>query len=331
MCGRTIAFVGVLLAGGVAAAQINIGQRLPDGQQVGMGNIREDPAGEKVRMQEAYRNYVKLAREGLSQQRWGEAREAAERANALVTEASQVAEIRDLYMELETQGRLLLKQADEAYNQQRYAGALRTYRRIDVQFGMLPCGKDARAAVKRAASDPEAQSALQEDKAAAVEEMVEKIVAGHFAAGLKAASAKAPSATSKKSAIPTSLPSTLPSERADRIKLLDPPELARAVRLLESIVKSYPQTIVGQRAAADLDKLRSDKRLSSALKEYRAEREPEKAFNKAESYRKAGLKAKAVELYQQVIDKYPDSPEAAKAQVMIIEINPQSPVSSNPG
>jgi len=108
--------------------------------------------------------------------------------------------------------------------------------------------------------------------------------------------------------------------RADRIKSLPVSKQAKAVELLERIVKLAPDSEVGRQAASDLESLRADKDFQDALDRYLVNAQAERIYKGAELFRRAGLHAKALEYYDRVAKEFPDTDSAAKAKEKVIEM-----------
>jgi tetratricopeptide (TPR) repeat protein len=261
----------------------------------------------------------------MGQGRWGDARVRLDGAQMLLVDKSDADEILKYYREIAAEGTRQKDRADELYNKGQYLEALKAYHRISAEFSPLPPGRAARDALKLAESDPAAQSALQEANASGMNLLVDKIIETRFRAIARAATqpSSQPSSSPASAALakaPTSAPATTPAlppegvSRALKVKYLPLDEQARVVELLEQIARLYGMSPTGMRARADLDALSADAPLQAALTQWRAGEQVRKDFAKAEAFRQGGLPAKALEFYREILQKYPDTPEAAKAR-----------------
>ena len=306
-----------------AAAQINTGTRDNKGMTVGMGQIKEDPNTELNRMRRAYESSIKLANDMITQKRYSEARDALEKAavnrNPLIE--AQATELVDLYTKLDAEGQQMLGEARKDYQGGKYAQALKTYRMISYQFGQLPSAKIARQELKKAGNDESAQASMQDEKAQAMEDMITRVIDGYFASKAPKgggedepkAGKSGDRATADKAGKADKGPTSRPADRAEQIKLMPPSEIVRVVKMLENLARVFPASSAGKQAAADVKALKADKTVGKVLARP-GDSDAGRALAKAENYRKAGLTEKAAEFFREVVEKYPDTPEAAKAK-----------------
>ena len=298
---KHLSWIAVLMAALPAAAQINTGVRTGNGSTVGMGTIKEDPNIELNRMRRSYEAKVKLAEDMMAQKRYLDARDALDVAKALRTTDAQAQELIDLYTKLDVAGMDMLKAAVDDYRGGKYKEALRVFRLVSYQFGPLPSARAARDQLKKAENDTSAQAAIQQDKAEAMNEMVDQIL-DRFFASRKAQEEKA-----------GKTPTSQPADRVGRIRLMPQGEVVRVARMLESLARLFPASDYGKQAAQDVQDLKADKVFGPLLRRP-GDSDSGKALTRAENYRKAGFKDKAIALFREVIEKYPDSNEAAKAK-----------------
>jgi len=351
-----IALAGVLALATAAAAQIR-GGTVIDGKGVGMGTVEKSRAEIIREKQRAYRSAIRRAHDSMKSKNWGTARECVDSAVASITSASQLKEIQSLLLKLQVEGDTQLKDARRLYETGKYPEALRGYRRVANQFGKLPCARRARELVKAAATDPTMKAAMNEDRAAVINEAIERIIspnrptarpagktlAGSVGTTAKVSTTKVPSddqhdhvaktagggGADKVAAVPSDdqhdgAARGTQSERASKIKKLSPEKQARVLDMLLRIVKYYGETPTGKRAEKDLAALRGDKEFMTLLARAKLGQDARKALARAESYRKAGMHVKAALLYKDVIDKFPGTAEAGKAAVRIAEPLPRS-------
>jgi len=329
---RTIAVAAAIWAA-TAYGQINIGGNpitLPGGKRVGMGRSPQDTEEAIEERKAGFRAAMRRAEENFEKKAYGMSREAADAAMHLLTDKPDVERLVALLEKLEVEGAAQLKQTRALLEAKKYRQYLRGLRRIAYEFGKLPCAKRARALLMQAADDPAMQAGLQELKAGGVDQLVDQIIEGYFLAQARAAkTTKPPTGGSKapKQAKAEQAPTTRPASRAECIKLLDAKRQARVMDLLQQIVKLFPQSPTAARARADLDALLADEAFMKKLAAAEAGREVKRAFSKAENYRRAGLADKAIELYKQVIEKFPDTPQAKRAaeQIRALQIQAASP------
>jgi tetratricopeptide (TPR) repeat protein len=306
-----------------ASAQIGIGgTRLPDGTQVTIERDRqEDPAAVREQMRLLCERWIATARKHVEKRKWYEALRALGNAKANAVERAHAEQIADLLGRIDAEGKRRLESADALYNQRKYADALEAYGRISRTFSSLPSGAEARRAVKDAEADPLVRAALAEQKAAKLDALVDRIIDGHFHALARREAKKAETRPTKVEKPPQEGAKRAsqkrieqaPEERTDRVKLLPAELQVRVVRLLERIARLYPGTAAGRKAAGELKRLLADPALAERLEAYRRSEAAHKLFQRAEAYRKARLLRKAIELYRQLIKKYPGSDEAKKA------------------
>jgi hypothetical protein len=235
--------------------------------------------------------------------------------------------MREIYTQINAEGDRRLQQAKDDYRAGNYVVAIKNLSRIGREFDWLPSGKGAAAALKEAEADPKAQTAIQEGKAAALAEAADDIIFGPPRGSKsvpksvpKSRPASAPAA--EEDAAPASQPSADGQARIERIKQLSLDRRMRVLDILEAIAKNYPASPTGQRAAADLVALSSDKAFAAATAKYRQVQEAQKALQRAESYHQAGLDAKALEYYKDVCARFPGTTEAGRAEAMIEILSP---------
>lgn len=320
---RVLLLLAVAIAPAAATAQINIGGNritLPNGKTIGMGSSHQDAKKLIAERKASFRTAMRRGEASFEKKNYGAAREATDSAKHLLTDKDDVERLVDLMQKLEVVGAAQLKANQKLLAEKKYKKYLRGLRRIAYQFGTLPCGQRARNRLIDAANDPNMQAGLQELKAAGLEQLVQQIVEGHFRARARSVKAKQPASSGGKDTEDTQArpgPTTMPAGRAERIKLMDAKKQARVVTLLQQIVKLFPHSAAAERARDDLDVLLADKAFVQKLAVAEAGRDAKRAFCKAENYHRAGLNAKAIKLYKEVIKKFPDTPQAKQAAEQI--------------
>jgi hypothetical protein len=278
--------------------------------EAAIGTVESDPAEELRRQGEACDRKIAEARELVSAGRWGLARMKLDSGKSLIVNEGQHQSMRSLYTRIDEEGQRQLAEARESYAKKDYAVALSEMRKISNVFGQLPSGLAARAALDRAETDEEAQAAVQEPRAAKLDEAVSEIISQAARRGRRQAATASMPATG-----PASMPAD--TERFGRIKRLPVDKQAQVVTLLERIAKAYPLCPTGQRAAADLELIHADAALAAALAGHEQDRRASAALQVADMLRASGMVAKARDGYLEVIRKYPDSPHARTARAAL--------------
>ena len=104
------------------------------------------------------------------------------------------------------------------------------------------------------------------------------------------------------------------------IKALLVAEQAKVVTRLRTIVKLYPKTKAGKRAASDLASLEADDKFSKTLNRYLDKTRAQKLYNLADMYWKSRMHKKACAYCEELVQKSPDSEYAGKAKAMLAEM-----------
>jgi len=302
---HVIALVGVLAMAGPVSGGIKAGTT-GGRSSIGTGVIKPDKAKQRRRRQEACRKEIDAARAQVAAKKWAKARMILDRAQTLAADKAQARQIGELYLQIDDEGRRQLRQARQEYERGGYLDAIKAFEAIKRTFGALPSGLAAKRAIEQSERDPAARAAVQEVKAGALDELVDRIL-------------RIPGSSASR---PASRPATQ-ADRPARIKKLTIERQAKAVDLLERIAKLYGASPTGQRATADLKTLRADKAFITALERHRNARKAANALKRAQVYQKAGLTTKAVQYYRQLLRDYPDSEQAAEARAAISLIGPE--------
>jgi len=97
-----IVVLSMWVAAGTALAQVSVG---PSSKRVRMGQAKSDPAKEKRRMAERFVELVAEADGHIQNSKWRRAREALDRARAVVTDRkADVPKLQRRYVKLEQEG-----------------------------------------------------------------------------------------------------------------------------------------------------------------------------------------------------------------------------------
>ena len=171
---------------------------------------------------------------------------------------------------------------------------------IQRDFALLPVAQSASRLEKAAEQDPHAIAALQQRDAQDLRNQLEVTL------GLHASAAQSQAATATAPADWTACVYTLPEEKQ-----------ARAVDLLGRLSSQYPASASGKQAADTLKTLESDKAFSRKLEQYRQAQQAQSLLQKAQSYEKANLAEQARKAYQEIVDRFPDSPQASQARAAL--------------
>ena len=92
---------------------------------------------------------------------------------------------------------------------------------------------------------------------------------------------------------------------------------------LKRISSKFPDTPAGKRAADDVEAMKADEAYMASEAKLRRAHQAQRALKKAEMYEKAGLTAKAVRYYEELIEDFPNTPEAAKAKAKLTVVELQ--------
>jgi len=278
---------------------------------VGTGVIKESPAARKERLRKAFEAEVTAAQRDMGKQDWRAARSHLNIAEGLMIDKDQKDQLKALYTKLDQAGRKLYDAAVEQFKAKQYGKALREFQRISVVFGQLSSARDARNAIEQAASTPEVQAVLQDIKASAIGDKVDRIIEAKLSSegadpppSDKPVKGKAPRKPRR-----VALIRKLPVETQDEV-----------VGLLTMAAEQYPLSPTGKQAEKDLQELYSDEQFRTALDLHRLSAKAQAALRRADTYRKSGMNDKAREYYKEVIQKYPDSPEADEATKRIASL-----------
>jgi tetratricopeptide (TPR) repeat protein len=255
---------------------------------------------------------IKLAESHMQAGRWGEAKRVTDKARAADYKQQQKSAIDGLYSRLDAEGQRQLKEAEQLFAEKKYVEAVEAYELIYRMFRPLPAALAALEANKKAEADPAVRSAVQESKAATLNKLVENIISEVLKAAKDKVGAK-PDPSGESNPVE-------PPNRIDLIKRLTIDKQAKVVTLLQRISSLYGESPTGKQAAADLKTVHSDKVLMAALAQHRLAKEARSIYGQAEAFRSAGLLEKALEGYEEVIEKFPESPEAKKAKDKIAEL-----------
>jgi tetratricopeptide (TPR) repeat protein len=277
------------------------------GQTIDRKVINEDPRARAERYSRLYQESVDNARAAMAAKDWGKARFELDNAQSYAQDVNQANALSAIWMELDAEGQRQLKAAMPMVEQGKFEDAIKELNRISVIFATLPSGMKAQKARDALQASAEVQAVIQEAKAAPMDDALNRSI------GFRYAAPPATQPASQPASQPTSGPASAPSDRAVYIAALDEAAAVKAFEGLENISRSYPASPAGRRAAADVAALKADKQFADRLQQQKAAGEPIRLMNLAEAYRQAGSAEKAAELYQTIITKYPQSPQAREA------------------
>ena len=333
---NALAVLGVIVWAQVVVAQPWGGGIRSDGRSVGMGTKDNRTQG-VLDKRKAFASAMIAVRGHIKAKRWLPATETAMGAALTVSDAEDIKVLQEVLIAIDTEGQSQLKDAEGLYQTKKYPQAMRGYRCVAFNFGNLPCGKQARARLKALSKDPALRTQALEIRAALIDDRIRTIVSGYYKAKARAAAQKAnpkpktksdPTAAKKTPVDNLGMPGgEMPADRAERIKGLDPRRQAQVLTLLQQIIKAYGDSPTGQRARQDYEKLLLDRTFVQTVARMRAGQDVKRALSKAESYRKAGMRKKAIVLYRDVVKRYPDTPEAqvASKQVVLLQAREDAP------
>jgi len=271
---------------------------------VDRGTIKEDPAARKRRLKKAFTDEVAAAQREMGKKDWRAARSHLNVAEAVIIDKAQKDQLKALYVKLEEAGRTLYNAAAKQFKAKEYGTALRAFQRISVTFGQLPCAREARTVIEKAASLPDVQAVLQDIKAAAVDEKVGRIIEAKLSSEGNGSPTPPKPAKGKAPRKPRRVPQIRKLPLETQIEVVD---------LLTMAAERYPLSPTGKRAEQDLQELYSDDGFRTALDLHRLSERAKAALRRADTYRKSGMNDKAREYYKEVVQKYPDTPQAYEA------------------
>jgi len=297
----------------ISLGQVKIDQTLPGRRKVSMGQSRGRQANDLESHRKSCDRKISDARKLLAQHEWYKARTALEKAAAMAVDKGQASAIGPLLMQIDQEGRRQVKLAAGEYRQGRYISALKAFESISTVFGQLPSGQLARQELAQSKSDPLVRKAIEESKALAMDQLILNL--------LKTGRPGQKSPTTRQA---SSQPASRPS-RVGAIKALSLKKQDRILRLLERIAGRFPDCKTGQLAVADLAQLRRDEEFFTKLSAYRVSRQARLALSNARMYHNSGMKAKAIESYNEVIRRFGDTPEAAEAKRKLATLGAPDP------
>lgn len=292
-CGLALALAA--LAWTAPAWAQRVGTRLPDGRDVGVGTIEPDLQAQQQQLREACRRELTQAADHIHARRWGEARMVLDRAQHMTADRAQYDQVRQLYVQVETEGQRQLGLADALTKADRYVEALDAYERIHRVFLGLPSSRTARRKADALEADPKARPAILEVQAAAMRKTLDSVLG-------VAASGPA-----------SSRPALAAGGLAGQIRRIEIERQVKALELLTTLAGRYGQSPTGQQAAAELAILKADEPFMRAIAARQGAQAAERALARARAYRQAGIKDKAVEYYRRVTQEFPHTPQAAQA------------------
>lgn len=287
------------------------------GQNVVMGSIGGDSSASEI---EATRNRCRQltaeAQAHLAKSEFFQARDTAMRACNLVVDQPSADELLKILQKLQDEGQQQFDAASKLYDNKQYDQAIKQLTVVWQTFNGLPSGQRASEMLKAAEKEPAVRQFLQEAKASAMLAMFDV----NLQRALQPATRPASQPTTGPATAPASQP-ILPDSRVDRILLLPVDKQLEMVERLEQIVHLYAAVPSGQAADKDLKALQADKKLQESLAHRKAERQADGALSKADMYSTSGLRDKAIEYYRDVIQQFPNTPQAAKAKAALASLH----------
>ncbi|HDZ20781.1 hypothetical protein LCGC14_0205360 [marine sediment metagenome] len=319
----------VALTAPVARGQVQGGANLPSGTRVGMGPAGEDPEKEKQRRKKRFDQLITKAQKLIADEKWLRARQSLDTARTLVTDRkADVPRLRNLYQQLENYGRSVLTQANEAYDQKRYAEAIDLYQQVAHVLKGLPAAKEAQASLQTAKADPQIKAHYAAMRAAALDRQIDRIIAE-----ASSESSDRPDDGAATRPGPSSRPSD-PGGRVAAIKLLAVDKQVAVIGIMEKIQRDYGKTAVAGRIADERVALTGDEEFMGPVRRARHAEDAERALKRARLYHKGGMLAKALKYYEDVVRRYPQTAAAetagAEADALRLELGTPAGPDDNP-
>ncbi len=246
---------------------------------------------------------IAQAQQLIQQEQWYQARRQLDRVRGQQTQ-SQARAVRQLYLQIDKQGQLQLKQAHATFNQGKYAQGLKMYRQILTTFGWLPAGVAARDAISRARRDPLVAAAMGDEKANTLIETLDKRIDAAF----RAAAGRANESSGE-----TPEPSEEPIDRTVKIRRLGDQMLLEVIRTMRRVARSYPDTPTGLEVASQLEALGEDQAFARRLGQIERTAEAEELLKMARMYAAAGREDLARKRYLELVEKYQGTDQADQA------------------
>ena len=295
----------VLAAFGPAGGQV-VGTT--GGPRVGMGAVKKDPKLTLESMRLRCERYLDAAVTSLADDKPVRAWQSLKMAKGILADNAQAKRWLGLVRQVNTAGQAALKDANEAYERGDYAAALSGYRKAASGYAGLPVGTYARGKLRELKDDPSVRAARLEAQAAKMFALVEGSIARQRKRLAARASAAGKTATSR----PSSRPAP-PVSDLEVLKTLDDEAFMDEVDRLELIVKTCRPAPTALKAAGLLDKLKADAAGKARISRLRLARKARQDLGAADAYRKAGMRAKAAELYRKIAKDYPGTPAGLEA------------------
>ncbi len=311
------ASAALLLAAG-AGGQIRVERGAVSGPRVSTGSVEGEDSESFENLQRRCAYHLEQAARHVADEQYYPAWQSMRTAAALGC-PQRFPDLREQWAELA--GKLdlacqkLLAEADEDYRKGAYKQALKAYQRLAVAFAGSPVAEDARQRLEGAKLDSELKAALAEERAATMFKSVELMVEQR-----RRALAKSGSSSSRPGAASRPAESADASDELELIKLLGDEDLARSLDEMERIVKYCPDTPTAAKAAEYLAALQADPALQARIVRLRQSFKAQQALALAEAYFKAGLPEKAAQRYREVVEAFPGTAEAGKAEKQLAAV-----------
>ena len=301
----------IMLAGCVLPAAPTRGQiRTGDsGTGATMGPVKEDPKKTAEAIRRRCNLHMDKAAGLLAQGEYTKAWKALRRAESLLINKQLAQRWAKMATRLNTIAQAAAQLAEQLYQQGQYQAAVKAYRKLTAGYAGLPAAKAARQRLKAIESDPAVRGALKEQQAKKMFQMVQEMLQRQRRRLAKEdTTPPAPAATAPAKEKPAQQLSDVAV-----LKSLDDEGFLQAVGHLARLVKACEPAPTALKAAEWLKQLAADPQAQARLARLRQAREAQQELARANAYHKAGMIAKAAELYREIIAKYPGSAVASQA------------------
>ena len=310
---RTLA--GVLAAGimlSTSAAQGQVVRPGDSGAGVGMGSVTGDPAETIHAMRLRATKLIAEAQQLFTDTKYKSSWKKLKAARSLLVDKALAKQWKDLANQVNNVAKADATLAEQHYQKKEYTQAIKAYRRIWMGYSGLPVAKQASIRLKAIGKDPAVKATAQEDRAGKMFKIVRTTIdRQRKKLAAKAKDAKAKANDSK----PTASAPAPPKAKTDAeiIASLSDERLLRTTDLLRRIVKTCSPAPTAMDCVDMLDALDADAPTSARLARLRVVRQAKRDLAQADMYRKAGMRAKAIELYRKILTDHRGTPTATQA------------------
>ncbi len=306
---RTLA--GVLAAGimlSTPAAQGQVVRPGDSGAGVGMGSVTGDPADTIHAMRLRATKLIAEAQQLFTDTKYKSSWKKLKAARSLLVDKALAKQWKDLANQVNNVAKADATLAEQHYQKKEYTQAIKAYRRIWMGYSGLPVAKQASIRLKAIGKDPAVKATAQEDRAG----KMFKIVRTTIDRQRKKLAAKAKDAKAKDANAKPTAPSKAKTD-AEIIASLSDERLLRTADLLRRIVKTCSPAPTAMDCVDMLDALDADAPTSARLARLRVAQQAKRDLAQADMYRKAGMRAKAIELYRKILTDHRGTPTATQA------------------